>query len=184
MSTKSFKIVPECLNSPAIALKEVFHNPAKLLSYHVCVAQAANRGRDDMTIEQERELAVRFLTNLGAGGVEAEHYADDLTAWSYLSGLMTRADYLPKLEIVKQIFVDPLTFTIDVTTSEPGRTAVQARSRGKLFTGAEYTNDYHFLIEFNDRGQIRHIREYFDVGRAREALVPAMQQWNARQPAA
>ncbi|MBD3759606.1 hypothetical protein [Rhizorhabdus sp.] len=137
-----------------------------------------------MTMEHELELAIRFLSNIGCGGVEDIHYAEDLTAWSGISGLMTRDVYLPKLDIVQQIFAEPLTLKIDATTAQPGRVAVQARSRGLLFTGVEYTNDYHFLVEFNDRGQIRHVREYFDIVRAREALVPAMQQWNARQPTA
>ena len=90
---------------------------------------------------------------------------------------MTRDEYLQKLEVTKAVFSPPLDMRIDTTTAEPGRVVLQSHSRGTLYTGEEYTNEYLFLFEFNDRNQIRHIREYFDIDRTRDKLLPAAQKW-------
>jgi ketosteroid isomerase-like protein len=75
----------------------------------------------------------------------------------------------------------------DAPAPEPGsrpadvRVALQARSRRVLYDGQEYTNEYLFLVEFNDSGQIRHVREYFDMDRVRDILQPAVARWRELQ---
>lgn len=126
--------------------------------------------------EQVR-IATDFLLNIGKGGADPRHYAPDLTAWSPLMGTITLEEYLPKLETVKQVWARPLEVTIDSVTAQPGRVVLQARSHGVLYDGQEYGNDYLFLVEFNARDQIRHVREYFNMDRVRDVLQPAVNRW-------
>lgn len=130
-----------------------------------------------MGLGEQENLAIAYVQSIGTGGPDPAWLADDFTAWSPISGMMQRADYLPKLPAVKAIFTAPLAMKIDHTTSQIGRTAVQCRSHGQLFNGDTYTNDYHMLIEFDEDGRIRHVREYMDSKRAYEILIPALQQW-------
>jgi len=128
-------------------------------------------------VEEQARIAVEFVRRVGTGGIDARHYADDLTAWSPLMGMITREQYLPKLSSVMQVWKVPLAVTIDSVTAQPGRIAVQARSHGVLHDGQEYGNTYLFLIEFNEAGQIRHVREYFNPDPVRDILQPVVFRW-------
>jgi ketosteroid isomerase-like protein len=130
-----------------------------------------------VSVERQTQIAVDFVTNIACGGIAEQFYADDLTAWSPLMGLITREEYLPKLDVVKRVWSEPLAVTIDTVTAQPGRVALQARSRGVLYDGQAYANEYLFLIEFNEQGQIRHVREYFDKDPVRDILQPAVNDW-------
>jgi len=134
-----------------------------------------------MSATEQTRIATEFLVNIGRGGIDSIHYADDLTAWSHLMGTVNLEEYLPKLQVVKEVFSPPMEMWVDTSTAEPGRVVLQSRSRGTLFTGEEYTNEYLFLFEFNDRNQIRHIREYFDLDRTRDILLPAVEKWRESQ---
>jgi ketosteroid isomerase-like protein len=133
-----------------------------------------------MGIQDQERLAIAYVHSIGTGGPDRAWLATDFTAWSSISGMMRAEDYLPKLPVVKAIFATPLTMTVDHLTSQPGRTALQCRSRGVLFNGAVYANDYHILVEFDDDGKIRHVREYMDSQRAHDILMPAFREWMAR----
>jgi ketosteroid isomerase-like protein len=126
------------------------------------------------SVEEQVRIAVDYVRNIGNGGIDEKYLADDMCAWSISSHWMPRASYWPRLKHVKAIFTIPLEMTIDTTTAQPGRVVVQARSRGVLYTGDEYTNEYLFLIEFNEQGKIRHAREFFDPVRLRTILMPAL----------
>ena len=67
----------------------------------------------------------------------------------------------------------------DMVTAVQDRVFVQAHSRGNLFTGDVYSNDYMFVIDFNENGQIRRAREYFNVDTLRATLMPALLKWEA-----
>jgi ketosteroid isomerase-like protein len=133
--------------------------------------------------ETQKRIAQEFIRNIGKGGVPAEHYAPDISAWSMLSGDIRGDVYLPRLAMVRQIFPTPLEVTIEAVTAQVGWVAVQARSSGTLFNGVGYSNDYMFMVEFDDQDRIRHVREYFEMTRVMDALVPAMQQWRAQSEA-
>ena len=126
------------------------------------------------SVEDQVRIAIDYVRNIANGGIDEKYLADDMCAWSITSRWMPRATYWPRLRNVKAIFATPLEMTIDSTTAQPDRVVIQAHSRGMLFTGEEYTNDYLFLIEFNEQGQIRHAREYFDPVRLRTILMPAL----------
>src|SRR5688572_20404113 len=124
--------------------------------------------------EKQTKIAVDYVTHLANGGIDERHLADDMEAWSLTMRRVPRSCYWPRLRNVKAIFTTALQWTIDSTLAVPGRVVVQARSHGVLYTGDEYSNHYLFLIEFNEQDQIRHAREYFDVQRLREILMPAL----------
>lgn len=128
----------------------------------------------------QEKLAIAHIVSLGGEALPAECYSPDLTAWSPISGMMSGSTYLGKLPFVRTAFSDPLKFRIDACTSQPGRTGVQCRSSGTLRNGATYSNEYHMLVEFDEQGRIRHVREYMDSQRAQEVLMPFMREWFAR----
>ena len=132
-------------------------------------------------IARQQELAVAHIVSLGGEALPDDCYSPELTAWSPVSGLMSRSQYLDKLPDVRSAFSEPLAMQIDRCTSEPGATAVQCRSSGVLRNGAHYSNDYHMLVEFDAEGRIRHVREYMDSQRAQEVLMPFLREWMARQ---
>jgi ketosteroid isomerase-like protein len=131
------------------------------------------------SIEEQKRLAISYVTNIANGGIDEKHIADDMIAWSLSSGDMPRATYWPRLKHVKAIFTTPLQMTIDMVTAVQDRVFVQAHSRGNLFTGDVYSNDYMFVIDFNENGQIRRAREYFNVDTLRATLMPALLKWEA-----
>jgi ketosteroid isomerase-like protein len=135
------------------------------------------------SIDEQTRIAIDFVTHVAAGGIDERYYAEDLTVWTSTTGLISRDSYLPRLALAKQVWSKPLSMTIDSTTAQDGRVVLQAHSHGVLFNGTVYGNEYLFLMEFNQEGRLRHIREYFDVDRLRALYMPAVAQWKALQGA-
>ncbi len=133
------------------------------------------------SLDEQIRIATSFLKNIGRGGIDRKHYADDMTCWSTLMRTVALEDYLPKLDSVKAVFKEPLVMTVDSTTAQPGRVVLQVRSHGVLYTDETYENEYLFLFEFNDRDQIRHVREYFNQDPTRDILIPAIEAWKRAQ---
>lgn len=129
--------------------------------------------------EMQQRIAIEFVQNLIAGGVSAQHYADDMTVWTLVSGLSTKDVYLGRLRIVGQVFSPPLEITVDAVDAQLGWVAARAHSAGQLIDGVAYSNNYLFVLEFNERCQIRHVREYCDLDRA-QIVVSAMQGLSPR----
>jgi ketosteroid isomerase-like protein len=127
-----------------------------------------------ISLDEQVRIAVDYVRNIANGGIDEKYLADNMCAWSITSHWMPRATYWPRLKHVKAIFTSPLEMTIDTTVAQDHRVVIQARSRGTLYTGEEYTNEYLFLIEFDEHGRIRHAREYFDPVRLRTILMPAL----------
>ncbi|GLT00013.1 hypothetical protein GCM10007897_13960 [Sphingobium jiangsuense] len=66
-----------------------------------------------------------------------------------------------------------ITLTIEGITAEGERVAVEARSEGRLRTGARYANRYHWLFILRD-GKIAVAREYNDTAHVKEVLGPLL----------
>lgn len=132
------------------------------------------------SVEEQRRIAAEYVRLIGNGGIEEAFLADDMTAWSFTMGLVSRAEFWPRMKKVVDVFPEPLAMTIDSTTAEPGRVAVRSHSRGVLYNGQEYSNEYLFLIEFDDAGKICHAREYFDVRNLLEILLPAIREFESK----
>ena len=114
---------------------------------------------------------VRMITN---GGCDESHLSDDMRAWSLSMGYNPRANFWPRLKTVARAFAAPLEMTIDSTTVQDNRVAVQAHSLGRMINGEDYANDYLFLILFDEAGKIREAREYFHVVKLGQGLMPVI----------
>lgn len=132
-----------------------------------------------MTPEEQKKIAIAYVTHIADGGIDEKHIAHDMVAWSLSSGDMPKAAYWPRLKHVKAIFTTPLKMTIDDITQVQDRVFVQSHSHGHLYTGDVYSNDYLFILDFNAQGQIRRAREYFNVDKLRATLMPALLKWEA-----
>jgi ketosteroid isomerase-like protein len=129
--------------------------------------------------EAQKQIAVAYVTHIASGGIDDKHIAPDMVAWSLSSGDMPKAKYWPRLMHVKAIFTTPLEMTVDEIDQVQDRVFIQSHSRGQLYTGDVYSNDYLFVIDFNAEGQIRRAREYFNVEKLRATLMPALLKWEA-----
>ena len=132
---------------------------------------------------KQREPALHFARNMGAGGIEEKYFAPDMTVYTTATRHIPIAEYLPKLRRGGKVWKSPLAMTIDVVTQVPGRVIVQARGRGEPLTGGVYTQDYLVVVEFDDQDLIRHVREYFDMVRLETILRPAITEWQRQQDA-
>ena len=132
-----------------------------------------------ISAEEQMRIAVELATKVAGGGIDPSYYADDLTVWTSSLGMLSREEYLPKIAVAKHVWIKPLTMKIDSSTAQPGRVVLQTHSHGLLITGEEYTNEYMFLIEFNEAGKVRHIREYYNAERVRTIFKPAVAKWQA-----
>ncbi len=131
------------------------------------------------SLKEQKQIAVAYVTHIANGGIDEKHIAHDMVAWSLSSGDMPKAIYWPRLKHVKAIFSTPLAMIIDEVTQVQDRVFVQSHSRGVLYTGIVYSNDYLFVIDFSEQGQIRRAREYFNVEKLRTLLMPALLKWEA-----
>jgi ketosteroid isomerase-like protein len=159
---------PACKCSGGLWREDVYYN------------DAANGSRRTMTSpEDHKKIAIAYVTHIANGGIDEKHIASDMVAWSLSSGDMPKSKYWPRLKHVQAIFTTPLAMTIDEVTQVKDRVFIQSHSRGLLYTGNAYSNDYFFVIDFNDAGQIRRAREYFDVDKLRTILMPALLSWES-----
>jgi hypothetical protein len=131
------------------------------------------------SLDEQKQIAIDYVTNIANGGIDEKHIASDMVAWSLSSGEMPRAKYWPRLKHVKAIFPTSLAMTIDEVTQVNERVFIRSHSQGLLYTGSAYTNDYFFVIDFNESSQIRRAREYFDVEKLRTILMPALLSWES-----
>lgn len=132
-------------------------------------------------LEEQIRIAKDYVTHVAGGGIDESHYADGFTVWTTSNGDIDGKEFLPKVRRSKNLWITPLKMTIDSVTAQPGRVVLQTRSAGKLITDADYSNNYIFLIEFDDANKIRHVREYFDIRRLEALYRPALAKWQAEQ---
>jgi ketosteroid isomerase-like protein len=132
-------------------------------------------------LEKQRDVALEFVRNMAGGGIDERYFAKDMTVFTLATGHIPIRDYLPKLRRAKHVWKAPAVMTIDTVTQVPDRVVIQARGRGEPITGGVYTQDYLVMVEFNERDEIRHVREYFDMVRLEAVLRPAIVEYQRRQ---
>jgi len=135
-------------------------------------------------LEDRKALAVEFIESIATGSFRDGLMSPDFWAWTGFSGSIERQEYLRRVGVIGKVFSDGLRITIDRVTGEDDRVAVQARGEGTIYNGAPYTQNYHFLVEFDDQNRVRHCREYIDTHLVHEVLGPAMRQWAAENATA
>jgi ketosteroid isomerase-like protein len=127
------------------------------------------------TLEQKRAAAIDFVRRLGSAEFGGLPLADDFTAWTPANGSMSRGHYETAAKTVASLAPGGLTFTIDGTTAEGDRVAVEASCRASLRNGSIYDQHYHFLFEFQD-GRIRRLRTHLDTKMVADVIRPALSQ--------
>jgi len=121
-----------------------------------------------MAIEQNKAIAIEFLTALGAGrGREMTMLLTaDATWWingsTRFSGTY-RVDQI--LEEARGLFADterPMEVAFGAITAEEDRVCAEVRARARFRDGWKYDNQVHFLLTLND-GKIASVNEYLDT---------------------
>ena len=131
-----------------------------------------------MSLEDRKRKARQFIEGIAKGTLPEGLVADEFFAWSGISHKIERDEYVRRVGVIGQVFIDGgLRFTFDRITAENDSVALQVRGDGTLYTGDKYTQSYLFIVEFNDRDQVRHAREYIDTHIVHTLLRPAMVKW-------
>ena len=125
-----------------------------------------------MTISEthNRDLAVRLLQSIPMTGPDAaDTLAPDAVWW-----VLGRPDEMPAHTILTMMqgLFDEGRIEVDGVTAEGDRVAVEARSFMISKDGRQYSNAYHFLVEFRD-GLIVRVKEYCDTARTNAFFAAA-----------
>lgn len=123
-----------------------------------------------MGIEQNRALAVRFVKRMKeCRGIDEELVTGDFRWWSSGIGFMDMSRMKQLLATLDAVMPQMPDMTIQATTAEADRVAVEAIGACDLANGKRYENTYHFLF-FIRHGRICLLKEYLDSRLAAEVL--------------
>jgi len=117
-----------------------------------------------MSAEDNRQTALKYfeLTKARNMPFAEELVTDDCTWWAAGFGTMDRKTFAGLAEQIKPLMPTMPTMTIEATTAEGDRVAMEAKGHATLSDGRVYENVYHFLFLFRD-GRICHVKEYMDT---------------------
>lgn len=127
------------------------------------------------------ETALHYIHNLTRSTLDTDILAKDFRVWTASAGYFEREKYLENLATARSIWKEPLEFSISLVLERQNCIVVEASSKGILFTGDPYGNEYLFVIDFNAEGRISNVREYYDVGKIETVYRPAALKWKASQ---
>lgn len=125
--------------------------------------------------EQNKHAVTAFFEALNAGNVEAivAAYADNGTVRTMgntlISGTFTRDEVAATAGGIFDVFPKGLAFTVLDMVAEGEKVAVEALSEGKHSSGQIYSNEYHFLFQF-ENGKLLSLKEYMDTERVTDIL--------------
>ena len=86
-----------------------------------------------------------------------------------ISGVFSREQVAASAGGIFDVFPNGLTFTILNMVGEGDKVAVEATSVGEHISGQTYSNEYHFLFEFQS-GKLIRLKEYMDTERVTDVL--------------
>jgi uncharacterized protein (TIGR02246 family) len=127
------------------------------------------------TIEANKALVQKFFSALNAGDAQtiADSYAPDGTVQTMgntlISGMFTREQIANSAGAIFEVFPKGIRFTVLDMVAEGDKVAVEATSEGEHVSGQTYTNEYHFLFEFQE-GKVLRLREYMDTEQVTDVL--------------
>ena len=129
-----------------------------------------------MTTETDNKARVRqFLSDLSAGNVNAvvaayaKNGSVETMGATLISGTTDFTDLQQAISSIIQVFPQGLRFTIHGMVAEGEKVAVEASSEGEHSSGQTYSNDYHFLFEF-EKGLLVKLTEYMDTEQVTDVL--------------
>ena len=127
------------------------------------------------TTDTTKALVQRFFDALNAGdaGAIANSYAPEGTIQTMgntlISGVFNREQIAQSAGGIFDVFPNGLTFTVLGMVAEGNKVAVEATSEGEHLSGQIYSNEYHFLFEFEGDKVLR-LKEYMDTEQVTDVL--------------
>lgn len=125
--------------------------------------------------ESNKELVTQFFDALNRGDVAfiVDAYAADgcvqTMGNTLISGIFSREQVAASAGGIFDVFPSGLAFTVLSMVGEKDKVAVEATSEGEHVSGQIYSNEYHFLFEFQS-GKLIRLKEYMDTERVTDIL--------------
>ena len=125
--------------------------------------------------DSNKILVTQFFDALNRGDVAfiVDAYAADgcvqTMGNTLISGVFSRDQVAASAGGIFDVFPNGLTFTILNMVGEDDKVAVEATSVGEHISGQTYSNEYHFLFEFQS-GKLIRLKEYMDTERVTDVL--------------
>ena len=129
--------------------------------------------------QANKEVAIKFVNSLCSGDVATlkSVITDDIVATlpgtALISGTRGYAEVVAVCQTFPQISKSGLVPAIHHVTAEEDRVAVEWEGKCTLVSGAEYNNQYHFLLFIRD-GRVCKLKEYLDTKLCDTVLIPVM----------
>ena len=118
--------------------------------------------------DSNKIIVTHFFDALNRGDVAfiVDAYAADgcvqTMGNTLISGVFSREQVAASAGGIFDVFPNGLTFTILSMVGEYDKVAVEATSVGEHISGQTYSNEYHFLFEFQS-GKLIRLKEYMDT---------------------
>ena len=125
--------------------------------------------------DSNKTIVTQFFDALNRGDVAfiVDAYAADgcvqTMGNTLISGVFSREQVAASAGGIFEVFPNGLTFTILNMVGEGDKVAVEATSVGEHISGQTYSNEYHFLFEFQS-GKLIRLKEYMDTERVTDVL--------------
>ena len=125
--------------------------------------------------DSNKIIVTHFFDALNRGDVAfiVDAYAADgcvqTMGNTLISGVFSREQVAASAGGIFEGFPNGLTFTILNMVGEGDKVAVEATSVGEHISGQTYSNEYHFLFEFQS-GKLIRLKEYMDTERVTDVL--------------
>jgi ketosteroid isomerase-like protein len=125
--------------------------------------------------DSNKIIVTHFFDALNRGDVAfiVDAYATDgcvqTMGNTLISGVFSREQVAASAGGIFDVFPNGLTFTILNMVGEGDKVAVEATSVGEHISGQTYSNEYHFLFEFQS-GKLIRLKEYMDTERVTDVL--------------
>jgi hypothetical protein len=126
-------------------------------------------------VAKQKAFVTDFFAAMNNGDVDAivDAYADDGTlhtmGQTLISGIYSKAQIAASAGSIFEVFPRGLQFEIIDMVGQGNKVAVEATSEGVHVSGQTYSNQYHFLFEFQD-GRLLRLKEYMDTERVTDVL--------------
>lgn len=127
--------------------------------------------------EENKNLALKFLTAMGAGdkATAAECIADDTftlaKGFGKFAGERRHDTILATIDAFRQLMPDGMKPEIHTVLAEGDKVVVEFTGNGTLRNGQDYHNEYCMIFTIRE-GRIRQVNEYFCTLLADKVLFP------------
>ena len=127
------------------------------------------------SVEANKAFVRQFFSAMNSGDVDAivDAYADTGTLQTMgntlISGTFSKDQITASAGSIFDVFPQGIRFDIIDMVGDNQKVAVEAVSEGVHVSGKTYSNEYHFLFEF-ESGRLLRLKEYMDTERVTDIL--------------